>query len=341
MKHSESEELIIYPSTNIEFNKYDVGVIIARFQVPYLTEAHEALVNYVCSNHKKVVVLLGVSRQFHTKSNPLDYATREQMLKTQFPDVIILPVMDNDSDEEWSKDVDKAIFISYGGKSALLYGGRDSFIPYYSGRYKTVSLDTTGPEVSGTKLRALVSKELRNSADWRAGSIHAINSLRDVNWLTVDIIPVRADGKILLGKKLLETRYRFIGGFVAKEDNDTCIEEAAIRELKEESGLTATTSDLIYLGSSAINDPRYKGTGSGIMTTIFALIVDNDVKPVGDDDLDHVAWFDLNYVSDVTNIMPQHLPIVSILNKRWNLIERGIHVYEESLVALNNASKEK
>ncbi len=37
------------------------GVIIARFQTPFLHEGHKALIQSVKENHKKIVIVLGVS----------------------------------------------------------------------------------------------------------------------------------------------------------------------------------------------------------------------------------------------------------------------------------------
>ena len=41
---------------------FEVGVIIGRFQVNKLHPGHRSLINYALDNHKKVIILLGVSR---------------------------------------------------------------------------------------------------------------------------------------------------------------------------------------------------------------------------------------------------------------------------------------
>jgi bifunctional NMN adenylyltransferase/nudix hydrolase len=326
-----SNDLLVFPANPIDPTKFDVGVIIARFQVPCLTEAHEALIDYVSSRHKKVIILLGVSRVFYTKSNPLDYATREQMIKSLYPNLIVLPVIDLHSDVEWSKRVDEQINVGYGGKSALLYGSRDSFIPYYSGRYKVQELDTSIPEISGTKLRELVSSELRNSYDWRAGHIHALMAMRDVTWLTVDIVPISIDGKILLGKKPTENKLRFIGGFDDNVKDNNC-EKAAMRELREEAGLKVDSQDLFYIGSSLIDDPRYKGTGSRIKTIFFGVIVMGDEVVGGDDDIEFVKWVDPNILIQ-DEVMEIHHPLLDLLNEKWGRVENEI---VQAVVGLEN-----
>ncbi len=62
-----------------------IGVIVARFQTPYLHEGHKAIIDQVKSQHNKVVVVLGVSPVLGSKKNPLDFPTREKLLKKTYP----------------------------------------------------------------------------------------------------------------------------------------------------------------------------------------------------------------------------------------------------------------
>lgn len=72
---------------------FEVGVIIGRFQTNKLHEGHINLISHVLSNHKKTIILLGVSRVQNTKKNPLDFASRKAMIQKLFPSVMILPIM--------------------------------------------------------------------------------------------------------------------------------------------------------------------------------------------------------------------------------------------------------
>ena len=107
-----------------------IGVIIARFQVHKLHEGHINLIDKVIENHKKVIVFLGVPVIGNTKSNPLDYASREAMIKEIYPNVIVLPLKDQRCNEKWSRELDNQIQVPFGELTAILYGSRDSFIPY-------------------------------------------------------------------------------------------------------------------------------------------------------------------------------------------------------------------
>jgi bifunctional NMN adenylyltransferase/nudix hydrolase len=65
---------------HIEPTDFEVGVIIGRFQTNRLHEGHINLISHVLSNHKKAVLILGVSRVQNTKKNPLDFASRKAMI---------------------------------------------------------------------------------------------------------------------------------------------------------------------------------------------------------------------------------------------------------------------
>ena len=65
-----------------------IGVIIARFQSPYLHEGHKALVQLVKKSHNKAVIVLGVSPVLGSRKNPLDFHTRERMIKRDYPELV-------------------------------------------------------------------------------------------------------------------------------------------------------------------------------------------------------------------------------------------------------------
>jgi bifunctional NMN adenylyltransferase/nudix hydrolase len=90
------------------------GVIIARFQTPYLHEGHSGLIENVRERHNKVVVVLGVSAVKGSLRNPLDFYMREKMVKMASPDVIVLPLADTRNDTTWSTSLDQLLSSSEG-----------------------------------------------------------------------------------------------------------------------------------------------------------------------------------------------------------------------------------
>ena len=152
--------------SNILKDIESVGVIIARMQVPYLTESHKATINTVLERHNRVIIFLGTNNQMNFKNSyPFDF--RKQMIMETFNDktnINIIPLPDQkDNDAEWVKILDSFVsaFLA-NGEDAILYGGRDSFIPHYesqNGKYRCVELAAKDYD-SGTELRNLVAVEM-------------------------------------------------------------------------------------------------------------------------------------------------------------------------------------
>ena len=272
-----------------------IGVIIARLQTPFLHEGHLGLFNHVISEHTNVVVFLGIPRIQNTKRNPLDFQTRAQMVHASFPNVVVLPMEDNRSDEKWSDNIDASIKSLFPDKGAVIYGSRDSFIPHYHGRQMVEEYPALG-EHNATKLREDAAEKVESNPSYRAGVIYGINKQRPVTYPTVDVVVVDCD-KILLARKPAETLFRFVGGFVDRTDANW--EMAARRELYEETKLSALGME--YVCSQAVEDWRYAKEESGIMTTLFMTQAwDQMGHPEASDDIAEVKWFDIKDLYSVT-----------------------------------------
>lgn len=250
-------------------NKYDIGVIVGRFQVPELSEGHKHLIDNVIESHSQVIVIIGVSPALGTKKNPLGYTARMQMIQQEYQNAIITHVLDINSDDKWSKNVDLIIRSLCPIGSVCLYGGRDSFVGCYSGVYPTFELGITDKK-EGTKIRDEVGKEVVNSVDFRKGMIYQTQNQYPKVFPTVDIAVVKKDKKewrVLMGKRSHDDLYRFPGGFV--DPNDESLEETAIRELIEEFDVEVDRDSLQYIGSNRQNDWRYDSPEERITTAFF------------------------------------------------------------------------
>lgn len=311
--------------SDVDLKSISVGVIIGRFQVNKLHDGHRELINYVLNNHKEVIIMLGVPRMQNTKRNPLPFAARKAMLQKEFKTVNIVPILDQRSNAKWSYEVDSIIPNVYGDKSAVIYGSRDSFIPYYSGKYPVVELEESNP-YNGTNIREEVARETLDSDDFRSGIIYSSYGQKASTDPTVDIVVHDYEGKILLCRKPDESQFRFFGGKV--ERTDKSYEAAALRELKEESGGSLEVGKPKYITSMSINDWRYKSEDSGIMTTLF-LTGRNFGMARATDDLTggEVKWFDVNYFSNYhgirTSIVPEHRDLMTAFITK---------VYDEKLI---------
>jgi bifunctional NMN adenylyltransferase/nudix hydrolase len=295
---------------------FEVGVMIARFQVHKLHEGHIALIDSICNNHKKVIIFLGIPQVQNTDHNPLDFATRKAMVQKLYPNVIILPIKDNRSNEAWSHELDSMIKVPFGEKRALLYGSRDSFLPFYSGKYQSVEL-ITDIFYSGTEIRKQVSREILESEDFRAGVIHACTAQWPVAYPCVDVVAYNDKEQLLLAQKPNEEKWRFIGGHV--DVSDESLEFAAKREFREESG-NCEIDDLKYVGSIKVPDWRYAKERSGIVTSLFiGKFIYGAIKP--SDDISALMWFNIDSLLDMDYeglemlIVPEHIVLMEKLIK--------------------------
>jgi bifunctional NMN adenylyltransferase/nudix hydrolase len=286
-------------------DEFDVGVIVGRFQVPELHDAHRELIQHVCDQHDKVVIFLGVSPLRSTRNNPLDYEARRQMIQSAFPDVNILYIKDQFSDRVWSRTLDTMILdVTTPAQSVVLYGGRDSFINCYEphGKFFTRELEQT-TYISGKEIRRSVMRaSTRGSDDFRAGAVWAAFNRFPTVFSCVDIAVWNDDyTKILLGRKPNELKWRLFGGFV--DVADTSLEAAARRETREEAGINVT--DPVYVGSFPVPDWRYRGEVDTIMTTVWEVKHLNG-QPTPGDDISEVRWFDIGDLNVSHTVMQNH-----------------------------------
>ncbi|HTF80731.1 MAG TPA: NUDIX domain-containing protein [Cytophagales bacterium] len=293
------------------------GVIIARFQTPYLHEGHTHLIHTIQQKHNKLVVVLGVAPVVGTRKNPYDYHTRERLIKKQYPNIVVLPLSDHPSDAIWSHNLDTLLNNAFPNEKFVLYGSRDSFIPFYSGKLETTELPEHG-DYSATELRAMFADLVFDSQDFRAGIIYAYNHQYTKVYPTVDVAMFRNDRReILLGSKSINNKWRLIGGFADPEDES--LEAAARRELSEEVG-AVEVGDLSYEMSTRVDDWRYRNELDKIITTVFSCDYIFGT-PEGQDDIAQVDWFkvaDLNQMIQDDKITPEHLPLISFLYQKYH-----------------------
>jgi len=290
-----------------------IGVLIARFQVPELSNGHMELVDYIMSRHKKIIIFLGVSTIQNTRRNPLDYANRQAMCQEKYPNAVILPLVDQDSNEMWSQVLDSSIPIPFGDKAAVLYGSRDSFIPYYSGKYKTIELAASLTD-NGTEKRDMVSREIINSPDFRSGIIHEIYAKDPNVYPVVNICTYNSAGEILLVKKPHEKQWGLPSGNIVTTDEN--YEQGAKRVFSEKVGINCEINSCMYLFSQRLNEPRYAKETDVLLSSVYLAEMAFGRADAGDG-ISEVGWFPVNMFSNLDgvnkNIMPQYRDMMNTL----------------------------
>lgn len=292
-----------------------IGIVPARFQCSYLHDAHIKLVLHACKENDHVIVLLGDAPTRLTTDNPLPYEVRKQMVLDMFK-VEVLPMPDFKYDEVWSKELDKFIDNFYPNDQVTLYGSRQSFISSYHGKYKTEMVESIIIEgLSASCLREQIHKTPKNSIDWREGIIYASAYKYPTSYQTVDIAILNSSKtQILLGKKEFEKKYRFIGGIVDSNLDDS-LEIAAKRETLEEIG-RVETGDYKYISSHRVDDWRYKKSKDKIMTAFFCCTyVFGRCEPK--DDISEIKWFNLVSLTE-EDFEPEHIILFKSLKQFLN-----------------------
>lgn len=252
-----------------------VGVIIGRFQTDVLHEAHRKIIAYARERHPHVLVFIGVRNSPPTSTNPLPYLAREQAIRTEFPDVVTMPLLDCMTNEEWSKNIDSGILSAFGWRKAILYSGRDGCIPDYTGIHLAESVTLNIKEISGTIVRERIGLRVENSPEFRRGMIYAMQNLPNRIYPTVDIAMFKAhqddvnndDVKILICRKVGEPGWRLPGGHLNLNEKPQL---AASRELFEETGLSGD-GEFRWLDDFVIDDWRVRGVqGVSYLTSLWS-----------------------------------------------------------------------
>jgi bifunctional NMN adenylyltransferase/nudix hydrolase len=262
------------------------GVVVGRFQVTELHVGHRYLIDTAMKAHPYLLIIMTASGGQATNRNPLDFKTREMMIRHVYPNAVIRTLNDISSDLIWSKHLDAIIAEVTKNAPATIYMSRDSFIDCYAGRFKTEFVKPIHC-ISGTKTRTGMKDQRIDDPKFRQGMICAVLNQFPTAYQTVDIVVHRPEtGEVLLGKKPQDDGWRFIGGFV--DPTDESLEYAVKRECYEETG-GIEIGEPRYIGSVTIDDCRYRGTTDGVMTAIF-LVPYIFGAPRGTDDLSEIRW---------------------------------------------------
>jgi bifunctional NMN adenylyltransferase/nudix hydrolase len=290
---------------------YPIGALVGRFQVHELHEAHKYLIDQVAENHKKVILFLGVPKVVGTKKNPLDFDTRKRMVQHHYPDIVILALPDFGDDRRWSSELDKRVKEVYPIGEVLLYGGRDSFIPYYKsggGHFDCKELEEYGTFVSGTEVRKMVSEQVKDSADFRSGVIYqSYNQYPKVHPCIDVAILDESEEKVLLAKRPFEDGWRFIGGF--SKPTDVSYEHTVRRKISEDAGHNLSVNHPRYIGSCQIPDWRYQSEEDKILSILFITKKQfGRIDP--SDDVSELKWWDISELENDEKIITKEHKIL-------------------------------
>lgn len=279
------------------------GAIVGRFQVHQLTAGHIMLINHVLSLHDKLIIFIGDRNCPPTSKNPLSFEVRMRMIQEYFPrheiapkNIIIKQIMDCESDCVWTNNLDNIIDELTGGLGATLYCGRDSFKPYYNGRYEIIEMNFGVDDVNATEIRNNLKNIIFPGPYFRAGIIHATMNSWHRQYHTVDMALIKGSWghyQICLVRKPGQTQWQLPGGFTDKGEKYA---DAAAREMMEETGMSSFRGWEI-VDDFLIEDWRTRGIDGVDHKTVLMLgWADNEQVPKADDDVEEAKFFPLDQV---------------------------------------------
>ena len=151
-----------------------VGVVVGRFQVPYLHYGHVALIETAIKKSNSVIIIVGENHAGATKNNPISLKSRKRMIGDYFrrDNIILKSIKDRFSNKEWSDELDEIIRLnSFPESDIKFYVGRDSFEPKYTGKHSFVYVDTNSND-TGTGIREELGV-VENGLEERRGAVKA------------------------------------------------------------------------------------------------------------------------------------------------------------------------
>lgn len=131
---------------------------------------------------------------------------------------------------------------------------------------------------------------------------------------TVDIITTDGKRVILVkrGREPFKGEWVFPGGFV---DYGETVENAALREMVEETGVKVKLETILGVYSDPDRDPR----GQNVSTVFVATVLEGE--PVGGDDADEAKWFDIDSIGPEDLAFDHGLILTDL--KEWLLDKTG------------------
>lgn len=175
-----------------------LAVVIGRFQIDCLHKGHHELIKEGQKFGDDLAIFIGTTDATGSDKNPLCFENRKLLFGSY--NAKIIPLYDMPSDKDWSEQIDKQV-MDLGYKEAIIIGGRDNSIEgYYSGKHQVYIVDEV-KGYSSTNRRKLLSKDLINCPNFRAGIIYHIENRYPIVYSTVDVAIYKESGQVLMGKK--------------------------------------------------------------------------------------------------------------------------------------------
>ena len=303
----------------------DLAVVIGRFQP--LHKGHIQLIQTAFQHGKKVLVLVGSSHIAPTTKNPFSYELRRDMIKSEFPNVEVRPIVDDlYNDQQWIASVHAAVEEFNPGTVCLVGHKKDQSSWYLDAFPKWKYIENSAiKDCDGTDIRNTLfgiiafSKSVPESIkkviiNWRdqnpdefqrlVDEYHFLKKYREQFsvlpyppiFVTTDAVVIN-NGYILLvrrGAQPGKGLWALPGGFVNQDER---VENSMLRELKEETRIKVNDRVLkAALRSTHVFDAPGRSLRGRTITHAGLFVLNEPELPQvrGSDDADKARWMPIS-----------------------------------------------
>lgn len=332
---------------------YDYSILIGRMQPPH--KAHIEIIQHALTISGTVLILLGSSNIARDIKNPWTWMEREEMIRACFPAevqqrLLVFGVEDALSDQTWLSSIQHTVDANTQNNNICLVGHQKDETSFYIKMFPQWDFEDVGNirDVHSTDLRtSMFENETINGLEIPVGIVNYLDAfmngeiflkLRDefrfmekyksswqhtpypVTFVTVDSVVVCA-GHVLLVRRKAEpgkNTWATPGGFLNQNER---LFDAAIRELKEETGLKIPIPVLKgSLKSTLVVDDPNRSLRGRTLTHVFVF----EIEPIdgkfpkvkGSDDAGKAKWISFSTIKQMQDqFFEDHFRIIQELTK--------------------------
>lgn len=158
-----------------------IGIIVGRFQSPYVTEGHKAVIRIAAKAEDEIVFFLLDNKIPFSERNPLPYDIREKMLSTymlgefKHKKFRFFALQEQKYAGSMQRAIDYTMTKNFDSKDAFtMYGGPGSYAERYGGLATVQMIDRIYGMNSGDARRCAYDMEVQTT-NLLQGVIHALN----------------------------------------------------------------------------------------------------------------------------------------------------------------------
>lgn len=236
-----------------------IGVVVGKFQTPYLTEAHQHLFDKAIEENDQLVIFVLDKHIEFTDNNPLPYRIREDMLLQNFwgesnGRISIYPLQEQKYASVLQHNLDSTLLSHWSASHEFtLYSGADGVGSFYDGLCKVEICEFQSRKKS-KQLRSYAFDKEDYEKEIAQGMIHAVGHKPPLCYNYVVSIVRARDGLITI--KYPDTKYLSFPTIELNSEHNSIIEASFSHITTLVPGASLTQGS--HLHSIKVDDWRFR-----------------------------------------------------------------------------------